>query len=207
MKNLLKNKIFIILGLLFILCSLNSKVFAVSPSELSETDLKKVIQLGYKSINDNGYNAKDFTKYLISNQGICYFTDNSTIDTIPWSGSILVKAKNNFSVWFDFDTLQSTGIADNMNNQIGNPWDMVYIRDVFYSSFDICKDGKILFTKNIDFFQVAPVGRLATMVTLEEAKEITTTLAGLTKLLIPLLICLLGLWKGLQVLLRILRMA
>jgi hypothetical protein len=58
------------------------------------------------------------------------------------------------------------------------------------------------------FFQLPPQTILRKVMEVEaEKKEITTTLVGLARLLIPFLICLIGFWKAWRLLLRILQKA
>lgn len=206
MKKIDIHKILFILPVfLFALFIFNNKVFASSVSELTDTDIKLVVQRGYDVIDANGYDSKDFTKYLICNQGVCYFTDNSGINTISWSGSYLIKTTNNFVVWFDFDTLESNGFADNMNNEVGNPWDMVYTKDVVYSTFDIYKGSDIVFENNIDFFRVAPQPMAEIMLVELKEKKTTAEILEVLPLIIVILVSFLGLRKALNWLLTLLK--
>lgn len=74
--------------------------------------------------------------------------------------------------------------------------------EILMCNGDIYKEGDTL------FFQLPPQTILRKVMEVEaKKKEITTTLVGLAKLLIPLLICLIGFLKAWALLLRILRNA
>lgn len=200
MKKIYTHKILPILAIfLFILFVFSSNVFATSVTELSTDDINTMVQRGYDVIEENGYNPSDFTKYFIRDIGICYFTDNSSI--VIGSAS-LVKVKNNCCVWFDFDTLEPTEFANNMENQIGNPWDLVYTRNIYYSSFTITSGNNVIFEKNIDFFHQTPQGITATLV--EEAmkakilEQLKIMIVGFLKYLIVFVISVIAFWKGWQ---------
>lgn len=73
----------------------------------------------------------------------------------------------------------------------------------FYTNINIYTDN----TCTAFFFQIAPLTLEPILGKVEMTQEITTTIVGLAKLLIPLLICLLGFWKAWQLLSRLLHKA
>lgn len=211
MKNLLKNKIFIILGLLFILCSLNSKVFASSEKSFDFNDSTYYYNLPEGCINyiiAYDSNSSFLLFYTKDNDGVFnygtrggypsvqYYTDKSFSSIKKYYrtyNKIYATTQSDGKKFIDFANSNSLREYDTFSNCLGLVYSTVNI-------YDMNDSNKVV-------FQAPPVPILAKVVELGEAKEITTTLAGLLKLLIPLLICLLGLWKGLNLLLRILRMA
>ena len=204
MKKIYTHKFLSILAIfLFILIAFSSRVFATSTSELSDTDINLVVKHGYDLIELNGYNPNVFTKYYIDNGNrICYFTDNSEISCVNGSGRYLLKVKNNCTVHFDIDTFDAIEFGNNMENQIGNPWDISYVNDIVFSSFDIYHGTSIVFEKNIDFFHQTPQGITLTLV--EETtkaqimEQMRIMIVGFLKYLIAFVVSVVAFWKGWQ---------
>lgn len=105
----------------------------------------------------------------------------------------------NFDVYeYNFDTAEfEVAFTSNMD-RFSHTIDVI---EVVYSSKGIYNND------GTTFFMNPPVQQGVVAQKLEEVEmldPITTTLVGLAKLLIPLLICLLGFWKAWQLLLKIL---
>lgn len=206
MKKIYTYKIFTIflLTLLSLLIFSNSS-FATSATDLSDVDIKLMVQRGYDLIEENGYNSKEFTKYYIDSDRVCYFTDNSNINCINWLGRNLLKVSNNCTVKFDLDTLEAKEFGNNMENQISSTWDISYVDSIVFSTFDIYKGDTIVFEKNIDFFRVAPQPMAEIMLVELKEKETTKEILGILPLILVVVVSFLGLRKALSWLWTLLR--
>lgn len=67
--------------------------------------------------------------------------------------------------------------------------------NLFFAEFDVYTDSTYS-----DFFFDTPTVLFQVLEKVEMTQEITTTIVGLAKLLIPLLVCLIGFWKAWQAL-------
>lgn len=211
MKNLLKNKILIIMSIfvLFVSSFMANYSYGYNFDELTESKVDEVIKTGYSYMKNQNIDISIITNFVVlrSQDNTCLNIIYFTKDSNPHLAGKVFRVSYCYYYSYNLDNDSFETAIDDLENQIvhnENCWDCTYIdrNPIIYTTFDCAG-----VSKNKDFFCKPLTVTLATVVTLEEAQEITTTLAGLTKLLIPLLICLLGLWKALQVLLKILRMA
>ncbi len=188
MKNILKNKAFIILAMLIItLFFYTSKSFAgYEQGDMPDIDFDMLgfsLDDGYCLINNNNLMnivvlPHGFEGKLIYDGSSIYLSDGS---------KYLINELKSDGKW-------NNPILWDRNNNIFN---------IYYSTFDIYDTaGNVVFQKT-------PVvqGILAEVVTLEEAQEIPATIVGLAGLLIALLVCLIGFRKGWNRLSRILHKA
>lgn len=122
-------------------------------------------------------------------------SNGSWATTNKSSSSVFLKKyyiKNN--AWSQIDS-SSIGSGSTLEVVYNASTQFTYIKSDFYI---YNADGSI-------FFPVTPLAQILGKV--EMTQEITTTIVGLAKLLIPLLACLLGLWKAWQILSKLLHKA
>ena len=90
------------------------------------------------------------------------------------------------------------------NSRLCNAGELCYFSTGLY---DGIYKNKLVVEAGGDFFQLAPLTLQPILEKVEMTQEITTTIVGLAKLLIPLLICLLGFCKAWQLLSKLLHKA
>lgn len=202
----MKNKILTI-SIIFILLTfvfISNNVFATSLSDYPDFPVPTTVggnspnnyrRLNYIYLgpNNNTFLVSYFYTY-VSNKKPVIIADEAI--TYNYTGSSTYYytyiLNNDDSTWSSYD---------NGTSESGNTISHTPYYDIYYSEIDIYnKSGDIV-------FQVPPVQQRVVAQKLEgvEMKEpIITTIVGLAKLLIPFLICLIGFWKGWQLLLKIL---
>lgn len=194
----MKNKILTI-SIIFILISFTfiNNCFATSDTYnvIGTNDIKYTI-----SSNISNFIIADFygTEYYV----LIYSSDDTTTwkitqlnDTYKTTSIINSSGTFNIIKINKSNTDFSTGSVETWNNKT-----ITIYQDIIYSSNDIYD-----LAGNGIFFQGAPVTVLTPILEKMEMKEpIVTTVVGLAKLLIPLLICLVGFWKAWRLLSKIL---
>lgn len=204
---MLKNKkILIILLLTIVLLT-----FSISNCFAAETRINSLNVRDYWAIaedicSENGWHIYEYIVSSDAENGYIYvYPDSSIICNIEYSEKfkdyyintdgariICFEDANDPFAYFVFDTTGQYCDYDLANN-------------IIYSSFDIYNSDGTL------FFQKTPLSQGTLAPIMGEAKpmmkEITTTLVGLLKSLIPFLICLLAFWKGWHLLSKILHQA
>lgn len=212
MRKILKSKCFILILFLFsLICFSSSKVSATNDKyffyeeQIYYYNLPEGCQnyiIAYDSNNTFFiFYTKD--KNGVFNYGtrggfpsVQYYTDKSYSTTKEYYRNYYKLSpitREDGTLFLDFANCNSLRPYDTYSNCLG----------LIHSSVDIYD----MSDSNKVVFQGPPVGTLAKVVTLEEAKEIPITIVGLAKSLIPLLICLISFWKGWQILSRILHRA
>lgn len=153
-------------------------------------NLKSYIVDGYEFHIDT--NGGDFFKLTLQKSG------STTIDI---SGSVT------YYCYEYSDTNDVWELVSRTKHNIGVPMCWNEYSDVFSSNFDIYSNRRA----NAGlFFQQTPLVELELAPVVERINlttEITTTITGLVGLLIPLLICLIGFWKGWHLLSNLLHRA
>lgn len=148
------------------------------------------------------YSSDD--KNTIDNVVLNHFTEQEGIDAISITSP---NGPVRTSVYILYDT----GWKYNQGMDLSANTTATFVRNdietlgseiiMYESSTDIRENGS---TSNL-FFPAAPVTVLAPILEeVEMNQPITTTIVGLAKLLIPLLICLIGFWKAWRLLSRML---
>lgn len=201
MKNILKNKAFIILAMLIItLFVTSSKVFGYSFTY----DNKKfnTIEIDKLDVSNFG-NTGDFCIVKSSKAPHGYY-----LFLMPNDFHVKVRYRDDLKrIYLDYNyTYLKVEFGDDELTTFNSWYESSFddnIDSVVYTTFDIYDQS------NEVVFQKTPVvqGILAEVVTLEEAQEIPATIVGLAGLLIALLVCLIGFRKGWNRLSRILHKA
>ena len=198
---MLKNKILVIFMLILLLLTFgitNCFASVAVDSSNGQTIYNKVVTY----CNSNNITIYD---YIITSDGYVYVATQSDYEMFInhlWDGDFIFCKG---CMIFEFSDAETFKIAVSSSN--GSNYTEVTAdegKNITYSSYDVLDNEGTL------FFQVTPlgVGSLALIaMRLNLTEEITTTLVGLLKLLIPFLICLIGFWKGWHLLLKILRKA
>lgn len=202
----MKNKILaisIILLLSFIFIS--SNVYASETGYVSPPD-KIIEELESKEY----YNNPDYD-YLVykwnSNYSILFVEKTDTLKFYTYIGNhVYINANEAFNGYlFTYDSSYTLTSSEEVVNATWRDRNCGFIdNNVGVSSMNIYTDNT--FTEI--FFQGSPVTEPATELApilekVEMMEPIITTIVGLAKLLIPLLICLLGFWKAWRLLLKI----
>lgn len=200
----MKNKILSIF-LIFILiscCFISNSVFAsaVVPTELPDEILS--------ALKKNAYYGDPEYDYLVYNYdsmfAICFIKkDNDLKWRIVSKGVgsywfIANKLFASYEYLYDASTykLTSSTYSETRDWMTTHKGGFVNSNLMFLSSFDIYRDTDY----NEIFFHPAPLTLVQELEKVEMTQEITTTIVGLAKLLIPLLVCLIGFWKAWQAL-------
>ena len=189
----MKNKILII-SILFIIITFSLTLSCFAGMDFTVTD--ELIE-NCNSIS----NGRDYI--ILTDNYTCYvlFLPTNVSRVYISNGRLYNYTDGTTNGLFDLYTANNNVLSDGGD---GTSYDRISTFSFWYSTIDIMNGT----TGDTVFFQKTPVTEQTTKPTIlypilekTEMKEpIITTIVGLAKLLIPLLICLIGFWKAWQLL-------
>lgn len=196
---MLKNKILVIFMLILLLLTFGITNCFASTTLINSLNVRDYYALVEEYFANKGWTIYDYIITSEESKAYIYIYPSETYRCYI-EGSLIKTEACKIFAFEDIDNPMSYELVDG-RNFVG----YTNANCIIWSSFDINNSDGTL------FFQRTPLSQGILAPIMGEAKpkmkEITTTLVGLAKLLIPLLVCLIGFLKALQLLSKILRQA